>query len=427
MPYKDAPGRLSRLRIKVSQTPGEVAPPDGLETGELALNAADGVLFARGVGGTRLTWQAKIADYWTAYQESVRATIASTSLEAAEYKAMPEVLPGRPPYMYNELARLHDGRVCVFGYDSTIPNDPQRPTFWDTATEDIFGSEHLTPVASRWLFATAAAANGKILCPSWRDNNTVSLDTVTGELTDLGFPPPAQWSHNGTFYIDPGKNEIAITPDNGLGEVRVWNSLRNSISVQSTFNQLGGIRSGVFLPDGRSFLFRGKAGGSSFRAVIYDPWTREMHYGAELGQWFDCGCLMTDGRVLLAPYANPGATSLTPKIYDPATDTVESAAPMTRPVAADLGQIYGCLLTPSGHYLMQSSGNTLNHIYDPEVGIVRTDTDPKSSRAHTPVYGNDGWMVSRRYYSGDRPVAYRAWSGSFTNEVLNSPFFSKWS
>ena len=421
MPFKDVTDKLARQRIKVSHTPGEVAFPDGLRTGELALNAADGILYARGAGGTFLTWQAKIANYWTAYQESVLATIASSSLGAAEYKAMPDVHSGQPPFMYNELARLQDGRLCVFGYDSTIPNDPQTPTLWDAATDATTAT--VTPVASRWLFATATAANGRILCPSWRDNNTVSLDTVTGELTDLGFPPPAQWSHNGTFYLDPWRNKVGISPDNNLGEVRVWDSHQNSISVQSTFNQLGGIRSGIFLPDGRSFLFRGKAGGSSFRAVIYDPFTRQMHYGAELGQHFDCGCLMVDGRVLLAPYANPGATTLTPKIYDPVTDTVESAAPMT---AADLGYIYGCLLTPSGHYLMQSSANAFNHIYDPEVGVVRTDTDPISSRAHTPVYGNDGWVVSRRYYSGDLPVAYRAWSGSFTNEVLNSPFFSKW-
>lgn len=51
MPYRDSKIDGGRVRLKTSPIAGETIGPEGLSTGELALNSADGVLYYKGAEG----------------------------------------------------------------------------------------------------------------------------------------------------------------------------------------------------------------------------------------------------------------------------------------------------------------------------------------------------------------------------------------
>lgn len=417
------------VQLKHSATPGEVANPDALRSGEVAINSADAKMYFKGSGGSRGVLQGTKEPYWQAansttfpeFKASMEATVAGASLDASPtWQAMPsDLLPANFRITY--CGRLNDNRVIVFywvnGEDDYTTRRPA--IIWDIEANTTV--ETSTTFVSRSIFTPIAFPDGTMLVSSWKTGvEAVVYDPDIDEAVEIGWAPAADWENNGCLYVG-GLDRAAIVPDAGNPFTPIYDSRSNKLELIPNVIAGEGIRCGQFLPSGNVLVWRG---GAERRVCIFNKDTLQFELGEQVGYWCDTGTILPDGRVLMIPYTSNATDA--PRIYDESDESLVDAPGGVVYSSGGSGW-YGCILLPTGHIAVSkppASGGDGVILYDVTTGVVRTDATP--SGALLAPFHVGGWTVWNPSTAGSLPQAYRTSSSSFSSDVLRSPFFATW-
>lgn len=415
MPFKDVPGQLSRLRVKVSQVPGEPYPAAGLRTGELAMNTADGILYARGSGGSQVVLQGELSPYWKSanaeswpvFRKSMEDTVAEASQVTPSFAQIGT--PNPPGDAVWSAVTLPDGENVFFAYRNNTALTAEMPCYLYNTRANTFTALPYT-LRMNHIFGAALLPNGRIFLSSWHGSYPCYVvEPYSGETTvvDMSWQPAGvQWFSNGCVTLPGG--DIAIVPDIGIGKfVPVFRWRTNKVDLIPYSVAVKGHRTGQLMPDGRVIFF-GNGNTASNQLDVFDPASERLERVAEdAGFVHRGGGLMNDGRIMVPAYLAP----YLPHVFDPSDNSLTPCAGGVVP-----GGAWSAMPTPLG--LTAICGSNEVWLYDTETGIQETMACPSTG----PIMTRGGIMACGSY---DYVGMASAWDKDFSEDVLLSGYLNR--
>jgi len=416
MPFTDVPGQLSRLRVKVSQVPGEPYPAAGLRAGELAMNAADGRLYARGPGGSQVVLQGELSPYWkSANAESWPVFRKSMEDTVAEARRVPpsfaQIGTGAPPFSSSVwcVVTLPDGENVFFAYRNNSGNTADMPCYLYNTRANTFTVLPYTIKANQ-IYGAALLPNGRIFLLSWNSfYPCYVLEPYSGETTvvDKSWQPGgSQVFTNGCVTLPGG--DVVITPSGALGKfVPVFRWQTNKVDLIPNSLAVKSHRSGQLMPDGRVIFF-GMGSTSTSQLDVFDPASERLERVVEdAGFYHRGGGLMNDGRIMVVAYEAP----FIPRVFDPSDNSLTPCAGGAVPKKA-----WSAIPTPLG--LTAICGDLEVWLYDTETGVQET----LACASTGPIMTRGGIMACG---PGGHVGMATAWDKDFSEDVLLSGYINR--
>lgn len=325
MPYIDQKG--PRIRVKVSDTPGEVMEPDGLHAGEIAINTADAKIYFKAPGGSRgvITgslspfWKEANDKTWPAYQAGYQAAFDSGSISASA-----------------PVTELDGLGTDIFSWMIAMDSTGERVYFWPnkySASTDLYPNPYYYDLAANQLvevtgmpqlphhcFGMALLPDGKFLgVPYVNNTGFLLIDFDNKTVEEVGdYRVDGTWSVNGYAVMSNG--DIMGTPLAGLAmPVYKWRT-KETYVLTDELPGVGNNRCGELLPDGRVILHKN---GNTGQLVVVDADSGEFQLSPDLPYSTRSGAVLPDGRYFVTPYNSDTAV---PVIYDPVANTLTEIA-----------------------------------------------------------------------------------------------------
>lgn len=366
----------------------------------------------RGSSNGSLDWRNVGPAQWPKYKASVANTIATSTVADTTVEGGGTYAVGNK-FLGGLL--LPDGRVFCnpfqFVYGSIY--DPLTDSFINTpnligATTNILGSVLLNN-GNIYLIPSRLGITGVVYNPT---TNTI-LTAPTGAAT----APTASESYAGGVVMQDGR--VFCVPS-GATVARIYNPVTNVLESPTITNGAfpgspNAYSGGVLLADGRVFITPRGVG----PAKIYNPYTNEITNSGNsitvaVNSYFG-GCLMPNGKVFCAPLAATVA-----KVFDPVTNLFE-------PDITGFGAGFlGATMLPNGNvFCAPHSTATSPKIYNPSTGVVTTAAGTYSV---TNGWGGAVLMKDGRVfcipYAATKSKIYGG-GGGFNQNVSLSSYYNK--
>jgi hypothetical protein len=414
MPFTDVPGQLSRLRVKVSQVPGEPYPSAGLRTGELAMNAADGRLYARGPGGSQLVLQGELSPYWKSanaeswpvFRKSMEDTVAEASQVPPSFSQIGTGAPINGTSVATAVT-LPDGENVFLSYRNNAPITWEHPCYLYNTRANTFTVLPYT-IRVNQFYGAALLPNGRIFFTSWNGSYPCYVvEPYSGETTvvDMSWQPSGgQVFTNGCVTLPGG--DIAIVPTTAIGKfVPVFRWQTNKVDLIPYSVDVKSHRTGQLMPDGRVIFF---GIGSAKQLDVFDPASERLERVVEdAGFSQRGGGLMNDGRIMVAAHEAP----FIPRVFDPSDNSLTPCAGGAVP-----GRAWSAMPTPLG--LTAICGDSEVWLYDTETGVQETLACASSG----PIMTRGGIMACG---PGGHVGMASAWDKDFPEDVLLSGYLNR--
>lgn len=316
---------------------------------------------------------------------------------------------------------MSSGKVLILPYKSTTARvyDPTTNTMSTPSGDAYPGSEGVQGgclLLDGRVFSAPSrnCSSARVYDPA---TDTVSTPAAVFPITSSA----SKYTFQGCVRMNDGK-VFLIPSDYGQGVM--WNPVTDTISYANgtTFWTAGNTSNfgGCLLQDGRVLL-----GSWTHAACIYDPATNILSRIPSLGGSYTVGCpvVMADGRV----YCHPIGPNTTAKIYDPSTNSVYNAGG-TFPAGGDFPnwKFLGGALMTDGRIVLAPFSATKPYIYDPVTNTLSESSATTGGNFLGATIMKDGRaLLVPDYDSSGRFKIYTGRQGTISDSYLISKFINK--
>lgn len=296
---------------------------------------------------------------------------------------------------------LPDGRILIVGGFQDENTRQASAEVFDPATRTFTAVASVS--APRAGHTATLLPNGKVLVAGGDSNSTTLtsaelFDPGTDTFTPTGSLSTARSFHTATLLRN---GKVLLTAgSSGSGKTataEIYDPAAGTFTPTGSISNARSMHTATLLADGRVFIYGGSSGNSTFNgAALYDPATSTFTPSASAGsrRFGHSATLLADGRVLIAGgmhrdgdiYGMTIGYRTDADIYDPATDTFGTPAPLVTPHYR-----HAATLLPDGRVLItggEESGvtKTTCEIFDPATGgFTATDSLSAARSGHNAI------------------------------------------